>query len=216
MGWTGFLRNLQFLSNPYTQCAAFIKSSLDMFAAAVIHWTHIPGRYADMKKRRVVLVCLFALYLILLVWLIVFKGMLPYKGMVVRRSLNLIPFYVNPYESYYRDIAVRDWIVNVAAFIPFGICAAILYGRKSLIPPVLAGFGLSLLFEIVQYAAGLGASDVTDLITNTAGALAGVLLYRLLLKLFGEDRATVIVNVAGILLGAGFILFASVVYLFSR
>lgn len=168
-----------------------------------------------MKKRRVVLIFLFALYLILLVWLIVFKGTLPYTGMAVRRSLNLVPFYVNPYESYYRDIAVRDWIVNVAAFVPFGICAGILYGRKSLFPPVLAGFGLSLLFEAVQYAAGLGASDVTDLITNSAGTLAGVLLYCLLRRLFGEDRAALIVNVTGILLGFGFILFASVVYLFS-
>ena len=37
--------------------------------------------------------------------------------------------------------------------------------------------GISLLLEITQYILAIGSSDITDLITNTAGGLLGCLLY---------------------------------------
>lgn len=157
------------------------------------------------KKLRIWTACLFAAYLLLLLWAILFKGMAPGGGSPMRRSVNLIPFYADPYAAYLRKIAYRDWIVNVVAFVPFGILADCLFRRRSLWRPVLAGFCLSFLLELTQYIAGLGASDVTDLITNTAGAFAGILLFRLLVKLFGEKRSALIVNACGSLLLAVFL-----------
>lgn len=42
----------------------------------------------------------------------------------------------------------------------------------------MLGFGLSLLLEVLQYVMGTEASDVTDLITNTAGVLMGGVAYQ--------------------------------------
>ena len=159
-----------------------------------------------MKKQRACTAVLFALCLLLLTWIIVFKATLPYKGMFLRRSLNLIPFYVRPAESFYKRMAFSDWTMNLAAFVPFGVCAGVLLNRHPVWVPVAAGFGTSLLFEVVQYITGLGATDITDLITNTAGTVAGLLLYRLLLRLLGESRSVTAVNAAGILFVAGALL----------
>lgn len=169
-----------------------------------------------MKKLRLWTACLFAAYLLLLLWAILFKGMAPGGGTPMRRSVNLIPFYADPYAAYLRKIAYRDWIVNVIAFVPFGILADCLSRRRSLWRPTLAGFCLSLFLETTQYITGLGASDVTDLITNTTGAFAGILLFRLLVKLFGEKSSALIVNVCGTLLPAGFLLLRLLLYFSNR
>ena len=40
--------------------------------------------------------------------------------------------------------------------------------------------GISLIFETLQFIFGIGASDITDVITNTAGTAAGAGLYCIL------------------------------------
>ena len=169
-----------------------------------------------MKKLRIWTAGILAVYLLLLVWVILFKGTVPHGGMFLRRSVNLIPFYVDPSAPYLRPIAHRDWIVNVLAFVPFGILADLLNKKRSLWKPVLAGFGTSLFLETAQYLTGLGATDVTDLITNTAGTIVGILVYRLLMKLFGEKRSVLLVNLCGTLLPAGFLLLRLLLYYSNR
>ena len=169
-----------------------------------------------MKKLRIWTACILLVYLLLLVWMILFKGTVPHGGMFLRRSVNLVPFYVDPDAPYLRPMAHRDWIGNVLAFVPFGILADLLSKGRSPWKPVLAGFGVSLFLETAQYLTGLGATDVTDLITNTAGTLAGILVYRLLMKLFGEKHSVLIVNVCGSLLPAGFLLLCLLLYYSNR
>jgi glycopeptide antibiotics resistance protein len=48
-------------------------------------------------------------------------------------------------------------------------------------------FGVSILFEIIQFIFGLGASDITDLINNTLGGVIGILIYFILNKIFKSD-----------------------------
>ena len=43
--------------------------------------------------------------------------------------------------------------------------------------------GISLLLEITQYILAIGSSDITDLITNTAGGLLGIALYSIVARL---------------------------------
>lgn len=169
-----------------------------------------------MKKLRIWTVGILTVYLLLLVWMILFKGTVPYGGMFLRRSVNLIPFYIRPDASYLRPIAHRDWIVNVIAFIPLGILADLLNGRHSLWRSVLAGFGVSFLLELSQYATGFGATDVTDLITNTAGTLVGILVYRLLRRIFGERPSVLIVNLCGTLLPAVVLVLRLLLYYSNR
>jgi glycopeptide antibiotics resistance protein len=67
---------------------------------------------------------------------------------------------------------------NIIGFLPLGIILPLLF-------PLLRKFGLlagtvfllSLLFELTQLVAGIGVFDVDDLILNTAGGIAGYILY---------------------------------------
>ena len=93
--------------------------------------------------------------------------------------VNLIPF-VNllDYESK-RDLLL-NLIGNCALFIPTGILTPLLYknlaGFKK---TVLTGFLISLTIEIIQLPFAVRASDVDDLILNTAGVILGYGIYAL-------------------------------------
>lgn len=70
---------------------------------------------------------------------------------------------------------------NIVGFIPLGLLLPFL------IPVFRNFFGLtgivlliSLSFELLQLLGGLGSFDVDDLILNTAGGIAGYILYRLI------------------------------------
>lgn len=93
--------------------------------------------------------------------------------------VNLIPF-VNllNYEST-KDMLL-NLIGNIAMFIPTGILIPSLSKRcRSLPRTVSIGFLFSLSIEIIQLPFAVRASDVDDLILNTAGVLAGYGIYRM-------------------------------------
>ena len=51
---------------------------------------------------------------------------------------------------------------------------------------ILAGAGFRLFLETLQYLLAMGASDITDVINNTLGAVIGVLLWKAFCKIAGE------------------------------
>lgn len=53
---------------------------------------------------------------------------------------------------------------------------------------ILIGFVFSLSLEMCQLLFQIGATDITDLITNTSGTAIGVYLYKLFVKLFKTKR----------------------------
>ncbi|MCR5088564.1 MAG: VanZ family protein [Oscillospiraceae bacterium] len=87
--------------------------------------------------------------------------------------VNLLPLvHLFDYES------VRDIVWNVAGnacmFIPSGIILPLLYRKLNSFPKVLAvGALLSLCIEILQLPFPSRASDIDDLILNTAGVAVG-------------------------------------------
>ncbi len=48
-------------------------------------------------------------------------------------------------------------------------------------------FSISLIFEASQYIFGIGASDITDIITNTIGGIIGIGIYMVIKKIFKEN-----------------------------
>lgn len=90
-----------------------------------------------------------------------------------------------------------DTVLNVILFVPLGFFLPLLYRRYNRIGSVaLTGFLFSLSIELVQMF-GRGATDINDLITNTAGACLGYVLYTLLSKplrkeLRGKFQANII------------------------
>lgn len=95
------------------------------------------------------------------------------------RSIEWIPF------ALFRDSAtwfgpLFDGLGNLAFFVPLGVLLYILLeGRaRALVVVVITGAVTSAAVETLQYVFALGHSDVTDLIFNATGALAGGLLAR--------------------------------------
>ena len=70
-------------------------------------------------------------------------------------------------------------VANVAVFVPLGFLLGLLTGWKG----VLAGAGFSLLIELLQLLLRRGVFEFDDLFHNTLGALLGVSLAVLLLRL---------------------------------
>ena len=93
--------------------------------------------------------------------------------------VNLIPL-VNILEFD----TVRDLILNLtgnfAMFIPTGIMVPLIYKKYNTFGKVtLFGFLMSLTIEFLQLPFAVRASDVDDLILNTAGCMVGYGIYAL-------------------------------------
>ena len=112
---------------------------------------------------------LFTIYIFLVIWIILFKLSVSIDQLPHFRSINLIPFGL-----YLKTLNINS-------------------DRT-----IFLGFLLSISLELSQYIFCLGASDITDLITNTTGVLVGVGLYYLLKKIFKEKTNKIILALAAI------------------
>jgi glycopeptide antibiotics resistance protein len=119
---------------------------------------------------------LFAAYLLILLWLVLFK--FSYDPVAVvrefqTRSLNLIPFARSNNS---------EMIANVIAFIPFGVMLGVCFKQLAFGYKIAVIFGFSLAVEIIQYALAIGVTDITDLIMNTLGGFMGLAAYAGVIK----------------------------------
>ena len=168
-----------------------------------------------MKNKNAVkpIVILTVVYGIALIWIVLFKTIEPWRiGELDRmRRINLFPFTYDT-EAPFR---LSEVLLNVAVFVPFGVLLSMLGVRPA--PTVLFGAGFSLLMETLQYAFRVGASDVTDLITNTAGTALGVGMYLLLSRIV-KDRAKLnkALMIVGFACAGVFFAFAAVLFLANR
>lgn len=132
------------------------------------------------KKLKLVKI-LFGIYCILMVWIILFKFSLSINdiiGLNKIRNINLIPFYYpNEVSGHFKEV-----LENLLIFIPFGIYLKMLNKDNKKI--IIYGLIFSLVLEISQFIFKLGATDITDLITNSMGTVIGVYFYILLEKIF--------------------------------
>src|SRR4051812_31858641 len=138
------------------------------------------------RRTRVVLFVLFAIYLVLLVWLAVWKLHVPFVGRDDMRELKLVPFLPS---GHFGASSPFDVVGNLAVFVPFGIYLRLLAPTWGWWKVGVAAAGLSLAFEVTQYVTAVGSSDLTDVIVNTAGGLAG---FGLLALLGGAKRTTLL------------------------
>ena len=132
------------------------------------------------RKRKFGVSVLFLIYLALLVWIILFKLQFNINDLDTVRKINIIPFY------YDKEIGVDFHIkkfLKFIDFVPMGIYLQMLLFKSKSYLKLLIIAGISLLLEITQYILAIGSSDITDLITNTAGGLLGIALYSIVARL---------------------------------
>jgi glycopeptide antibiotics resistance protein len=146
------------------------------------------------RDDRTALALLFAVYLFVLIWLAVFKLHVPFIGRDDMREIKLIPFVaINGFGLN----SPLELMGNVAVFIPFGIYLRTLVSWRPW-AMVLTIAGTSVAVEVVQYVLAVGASDVSDLILNTAGGLAGIAIAARLRRRFGSRASKVVTDAATI------------------
>ena len=135
-------------------------------------------------------------YLLLVIWIILFKLSMPSEIAELDhiRRINLIPFHYDAEVSGH----LSEVLENLLIFIPVGVYLKML-GKPNL-QAVLIGGGISLALEIAQYCFGIGATDITDLITNTVGAAVGMAIYLLLGKLVrNRDKLNKALNILSLI-----------------
>lgn len=123
---------------------------------------------------------LLAVYIIMLIWLVLFKLQFDISYFLDRdrRSVNLTPF------AY---AIKREIILNWLFFVPFGVLLNVVYKKTGFIAKFLVILAFSLTAELTQYIFAIGVTDITDLISNSLGGLAGLIIY-MLFNTFIEDR----------------------------
>lgn len=129
----------------------------------------------------------FVFYILFLLWNILFKYVTPWdlfsSERVVYRGINLIPFN-DIMEGNYNQL---DVIGNIILFVPLGIYASMFFKEAKIYKNIGVIVLISLVFEVSQYIFAIGASDITDIITNTVGGIIGIGLYFIIKKIFRED-----------------------------
>ena len=144
---------------------------------------------------RALLVVLFVVYLVLLAWIVLWKLEVPYVGAGALREIKLIPFAPGAGAGASEPFEV---IANVLLFVPFGLYLALVAPSWPWWKGACAVAGASLVLEIAQYVLALGSSDVTDLIVNTAGGLAGIGLLALARRGLQARTVTVMTRICAI------------------
>jgi glycopeptide antibiotics resistance protein len=124
------------------------------------------------RPRRAVLVALFAAYLVLLGWVILWKLQVPYVGAaaLLPRPIKLVPFVASGDAG---PSAPGEVVANIAFFLPYGVFLGLLARRRRWWQAGLLLVGSSLALEVLQHVLSVGTFDTSDILTNTAGGLAG-------------------------------------------
>jgi glycopeptide antibiotics resistance protein len=156
-------------------------SLVDAYGERVVDGARPAPAHTGRTVERVVL----GIYVLVLVWVVLLKIHTDGFGdLFGRRSINLVPFG----GTGAGGLGSSELAVNVLAFIPLGVLVYLATRRRNVARTFLPIVGVSLIFEIVQYAFGIGASDITDVLTNSAGGVIGIGIAWLGLRLLG-DRA---------------------------
>ncbi len=143
---------------------------------------------------------LLALYLVILIWLVLFKFSFNISSKVNyhHRSLNLVPFAAPSIVN--GEINFGEMIYNCLFFIPFGLLLSVNFKKAGFLPKLAGILVFSVTAELIQYIFAIGATDITDVITNTAGGFLGLKLYEVSNKYVKSEKLDRVIISAGILL----------------
>jgi glycopeptide antibiotics resistance protein len=147
---------------------------------------------------------LLALYLMTLLWLVLFKLRVNISSVFDDhyRSLNLIPFAAP--VKINGEIGYGEMVYNCLFFIPFGLLLSVNLKKHGFLSKLTFIMLFSVTVEIIQFVFAIGATDITDVITNTLGGLIGLTLYTLCNKYVNSEKLDRVINVIGAVL---FVLF---------
>jgi glycopeptide antibiotics resistance protein len=136
-------------------------------------------------------VLMFAGYSVFMCYLLFFGFS---RGYRTERMMNLTPFktisnYIAGYHYYNFDTWAINLFGNVAAFIPFGLLAPLIFSRVQSYFQIILRFSLSLVVvETIQWVFKVGSFDVDDILLNVVGGLIGFAMLQRFRRLRKEGR----------------------------
>ncbi len=105
-------------------------------------------------------------------------------------NINVEPFkFVQHSQTAPSSYFIINVLGNIIFFIPIGLMTPLLFDGNTFFLSAGTGLLISLSIEIIQLPL-LRATDIDDLILNTAGAIIGFVLYRILVAIFPESKNT--------------------------
>lgn len=121
------------------------------------------------------------------------------------QTVNLVPFKsISDYLFNGGVFALGNVIGNIIMFIPMGVYLMLFNGDKGVALNLLWTIGVSACAEAAQYFMKLGAADIDDIILNAVGGLAGIAVYKLIYRIFGEKSGYAI-EIISIICAVGFV-----------
>ena len=127
----------------------------------------------------------------------------------VRRSINLVPFDMIAEQGFSLNV-----YGNMLMFIPLGLYMANLKKPFRFWKVLGAIVGTSFAIEVLQYVFKRGASDIDDLLLNTAGGLIGILIYYVFKLVFkSKERIHTAISVLSLVVGIPVVILATLIYL---
>jgi glycopeptide antibiotics resistance protein len=152
----------------------------------------VTGPLLGARAARRSLLPLFAVYLALLVWTVLWKLHVPWVG--GDTMVKLVPFVRTSEAGASAPVEVA---VNLVLFVPFGVYLGLLAPARPW-TAALALAGSSLALEVAQYVLAVGRSDTTDVVANTAGGLVGLGLLALARHGLAARTACVMLRVCAV------------------
>ncbi|PII85838.1 hypothetical protein BMH32_10870 [Leucobacter sp. OLJS4] len=156
--------------------------------------TRAAGRPGRRSVSRNALVASLGVYLLVLTWAVLWKFEVPYIGAGGLRVIKLVPFGADNDATASFPLEI---LANLVLFLPLGWHLGLLAPQRWSKPRALwvaagASAAVSLLLETAQFVLAVGVSDVTDVLVNTAGGLAGLGILGLARRALGGRAAPVL------------------------
>lgn len=122
--------------------------------------------------------------------LVEFVFLLYASTVIFRTTMSERKYDFTPFWSYWAIMdgtepqLLPENIMNVVAFLPFGLLAGLAFRRMNWFGVLAIGLGASVGIELLQFVFVKGFSEVDDVIHNTFGCMIGFSIYCLLRRVY--------------------------------
>lgn len=90
--------------------------------------------------------------------------------------LRVLGIFADHHTTSWITYARVEFGANIAMFVPIGVFFLLLFGRRAWFVAMFAGFVLTCAIETAQLFVPTRVTDIRDIISNTLGAVIGVLV----------------------------------------
>ena len=160
--------------------------SVLIFVALCVLWGILYWR-KKIKTKQFIVLLILSLYVVLLYYYTVVGR---YSSELHRDQVYLFYSYRLLFENF--DVeSVRQIVINILMLIPVGFLCPIVFertGRKYIWTLITAGI-ITLSIEFLQIVMVCGSFEVDDIINNLLGALLGMALYYLVLRIISKHKS---------------------------